>query len=417
MAQRRGTRVALLAWLLVTATARAEDGVSDREILLGSSAAYHGSSAALGVEQWRGFTAYFRRLNAQGGVAGRQIRVIAYDDQYEPLYCVANTLKLLEKDHVFALFGYVGTPTLARALPVLTRFAEHGAFLFSNFTGAQLQREAPYDKMVFNLRASYREETAGLIDHFIKVGYQRFAAFVQDDAYGQSGEDGLQRALAAHKTALVAVARYPRGMRFAESAQAQLVQILAAHPEVVIAVGAYQGCGAFIRDARLGGFGGPIANVSFVGADALLDLLLDFEKKSPRSVTTRLVNSQVVPNWSDPRSPLAQEYRQTMDRLGKELPAVPSATGKVSQPPPRRYSFTSFEGFLDAKLISEILRRAGHDLTRASFRAQAESLGGVDLGLGVPLSFSASNHQALHAVWYTTVKDGRWVELSEWKLK
>jgi ABC-type branched-subunit amino acid transport system substrate-binding protein len=403
--------------LAMLGAARAEEGITDREIVLGSSAAYHGTSAALGVEQWRGFTAFFELFNDAGGIAGRKVRVISYDDQYEPLYCVSNTLKLLEKDHVFALFGYVGTPTLVRALPVLSRFAERGAFLFSNFTGAQPQREPPYDGMVFNVRASYREETAGLVDHLLKAGYTRIAAFVQDDAYGKSGEDGLSRALAEHKKELVAVTRYPRGMKFEESAQAQLAQIKAANADVVIAVGAYQACAAFIRDARQGGFGGPIANVSFVGSDALLDLLLDYEKREHKPVTKKLVNSQVVPSWSDSRLPLVKEYRNAMDMLGMRMPEVPPATGKPAQPTPRRYSFTSLEGFLDAKVLAEILRRVGRDLTRANFRKQAESLSSLDVGLGVPVSFSAARHQALHQVWYTTVKDGRWTELTDWSLK
>jgi branched-chain amino acid transport system substrate-binding protein len=400
--------------LLATGWARAEDGVTPTEILLGSSAAYHGPSAFLGVSQWRGFTAYFNQVNASGGIHGRKIRVIAYDDEYEPLYSVANTLKLIEKDKVFALFGYVGTPTLVRALPVLARYQDSGVFLFSNFTGAQPQREPPYDKLVFNVRASYREETAGLVEHLVKLGYKRIGAFVQDDAYGKSGEEGLERALAPRDLHLVSVARYQRGMRFNEPAHVQVQQLMAAKADVVVAVGAYAGCAAFIRDARLAGFEGPIANVSFVGPDALLELLIEFESQNKKTITRRLINSQVVPNWNDSEPPILKEYRQAMDKLGNTMPQVPSATGKPTVATPRRYSFGSLEGYLNAKLLVEILRKVGPELTRARFRTVAESMPPVDLGLGVPLGFSTTNHQALHQVWYTIARDGRWVDLTNW---
>jgi ABC-type branched-subunit amino acid transport system substrate-binding protein len=313
---------------------------------------------------------------------------------------------------VFALFGYVGTPTLVRALPVLGQREASGAFMFSNFTGAQPQREAPYDKLVFNIRASYRDETAGLVEHLLKLGYKRIGAFLQDDAYGKSGEDGLARALAAHQLSLVAIARYSRGMKFEQPAVEQVRALAGA--DAVVAVGAYQGCAAFIRDARTAGFTGPIANVSFVGADALLDLLLEFEKKEHRVVSQRLINSQVVPSWNGAQPPILSEYRAAMDRLGADLPKIAPATGSSARPAPRKYSFASLEGYIDAKALVEILRRAGPELTRAGFRKTAETTPPVDLGLDVPIGFTAANHQALHEVWYTTVKSGAWVAVSDW---
>lgn len=406
--------ILLVLLMLGSPLARAEDGVTDTEIVLGSSAAYHGASAALGVEQWRGFMAYFDQINAEGGVHGRKIRVVAYDDAYDPLYAVPNTLKLLEKDKVFALFGYVGTPTLVRALPVLRRFEDRNAFLFSNFTGAQPQRDAPYDKLVYNVRASYREETAGLVEHLVKLGYKRIALYLQDDAYGKSGEDGVKRALASRSLEPVKSTTYKRGMQFGESAEAQAQLVLDAKADAVIAIGAYEGCAAFIRDVRKKGFSGPIANVSFVGPDTMLDLLSEYQKKEKQDVTHRLINSQVVPNWRDATLPLVKEYQAAMDRLGKKMPQVPPAGGNVSTVEPRRFSFTSLEGYVDARLLVEVLKRAGRDLTRESFRKAAESMGAIDLG-GVSLRFSATDHQALHRVWYTTVRGSGYETIQDWQ--
>src|SRR6266849_8650574 len=176
------TRVALIAAMSAALTAVADntDGISSNEILLGSPAAYRGQAAGLGAEQLIGSLVYFEHINQQGGVHGRKIRVIAYDDDYNPKPTVTAALRLLEKDKVFALFDSVGTPTIVELLPALKRFEGLGAFLFGNFSGAQPQREPPYDKIVFNVRASYREETKAAVDAFAAMGKKKIGSYVQD---------------------------------------------------------------------------------------------------------------------------------------------------------------------------------------------------------------------------------------------
>ena len=112
-------------------------GISPSEVLLGQSAAFTGNSASLGTELWRGAQAYFDSVNAKGGVHGRKIRVISLDDKYDGDITLQNTLSLINDKKAFALFGYVGTPTLVKALPVIQSFSAEGIFLFSDFTGAQ----------------------------------------------------------------------------------------------------------------------------------------------------------------------------------------------------------------------------------------------------------------------------------------
>jgi ABC-type branched-subunit amino acid transport system substrate-binding protein len=97
----------------------------------------------------------------------------------------------------------VGTPTVTRVLPLLKIYSNRSSYLFFPFTGAQPQREPPYNEFVFNLRASYREETEGLVDNFVKVGRNRIAVFYQADAYGRSGWDGVRRALAKYGLGIV----------------------------------------------------------------------------------------------------------------------------------------------------------------------------------------------------------------------
>jgi putative Ca2+/H+ antiporter (TMEM165/GDT1 family) len=142
---------------------------------------------------WRGATAAFAEANAAGGVNGRTVRLVVADDAYDAEKAAIAVGQLISREHVFALFGGVGTPTIVKALPVvLKHFNSDGLFYFANFTGAQTQREPPYAKAVFNVRASYREETKAMVDAFVAMGKTRIGIFVQDDAYGTSGRDGVR---------------------------------------------------------------------------------------------------------------------------------------------------------------------------------------------------------------------------------
>ncbi|MYF57515.1 MAG: ABC transporter substrate-binding protein, partial [Gammaproteobacteria bacterium] len=120
------------------------------EIVLGVSAAFSGPSRGLGTELYRGASAYFSRVNENGGINGRRIVLKMYDDGYQPDPCVENTMKLMLEDQVFLLFGYVGTPTVTRVLPLLKKFQDENIFMFFPFTGAQPQRQPPYGDFAFN---------------------------------------------------------------------------------------------------------------------------------------------------------------------------------------------------------------------------------------------------------------------------
>jgi len=392
------------ALLLLFSAADAED------LVVGVSAAFSGPSRGLGIELYRGSISYFEMINRQGGVHGKRISVKAYDDGYEPDSAIQNTIRLIEKDDVLLLFDYVGTPTVTRVLPLLPQYRDRDLFLFFPFTGAQPQRQAPYDKYVFNLRASYREETQGLVNHFLEIGRKRIAVFYQIDAYGRSGWDGVKRTLAEHGLKMVAEATYRRGTPFSESLQKQVDILKNAGPDAIVSVGSYAACAAFIRDARNSGWNVPIANVSFVGSENLLNLLLESGAKAGKNYTQNLINSQVVPSYEDTRLAAVREYRDVMKRFSQMPPAHLMDPGYKPLP----YSFVSFEGFLNAKLLVEILRRMENPLDRKSLRDAVESTGEFDLGIETPVSFGPEKHQGLDTVYYSTVENGSFHPIKDW---
>jgi len=388
--------------------------VASRTIKIGMSAAFTGTAAALGTELYRGAQAYYDEINDRGGIHGRPISVAVLDDRYEPLPCVMNTLRLLEEEGVFLLSGYVGTPTLTRALPFIKQYAqEHDEDLavVGVFTGAQPQREPPYVEYVFNIRASYRQEMMALVDQFWRAGAREFGVFYQIDAYGRSGTDGVARGLARRGATIAAEATYARGAKFEDDMSLAAKTLREGNVDVVLCTGAYQGCAAFIRSARDLGWNVPISNLSFVGSEALLGLLTEHGRKKGRDYTRAIINSQVVPSYDDDTLPGVREYRVLMD---KNNPAIPHSLRDPGYTP-RSYSFISLEGLINAKVVVEGLRRAGPHLTRRGFREGLESLRNFDLGIGAPLSFGANRHQGLDSVYFTHVENDRWVPITDWK--
>ena len=383
--------------------------VSRDEILLGTSAAFSGPSRGLGIELYRGALACFEEVNGQGGVFGRSIRLRTYDDGYQPDPSVKNTMTLMLEDDVFGLFGYVGTPTVTRVLPLLKKFQDRSILLFFPFTGAQPQREPPYGEFAFNLRASYRQETGGLVDNFVRIGRRRIAVFYQADAYGRSGWAGVRTALARHGERLAGEATYRRGTQFTSTLRRQVEILKQANPDAVICIGAYAACAAFVRDAVDLGLTVPIANLSFVGSENLLKLLAGVREDSSR-YTELLVNSQVVPSYEETTIPAVREYRELMQRHD---PSPPSEL--VTEPyTPFAQSFVSLEGFLNAKLLVEVLRRLGPEPAREALEAAMFTVRNFDLGIGESVSFSPERRQGLQRVYYTVVQDSRFVTLADW---
>ena len=384
--------------------------VAAEDFTIGMSAAFKGPTGGLGTELYRGSMAYIDYINSMGGIYGKKIRIQAYDDGYNPIPAIENTIKLIEHDKVFLLFDYVGTPTVTRVLPILKSYSDRHVYLFFPFTGAQPHRQMPYDEFVFNLRASYHQETEGLVDHLVSIGRKKIAVFYQADAYGRSGWNGVRMTLAKYGLKIVGEATYKRGTKYTENLKAQVDILRQSDADAVISIGAYAACAAFIRDARDAGWNIPIANVSFVGSEFLIDLLLRTGKEKGRDYTTHLINSQVVPSYEDTSLQAVRQYRECMDKFSPTAP--PGITEEGYKP--LRYSFVGFEGFLNAKLLVEILKRMGRNPEKSRIKELVERMKNLDIGIDAKVSFAPRKHQGLNSVYYTTFEKGRFVPIRDW---
>ena len=358
--------------------AGAETGVTEGQILLGQSAVFTGPAADLGTEMRNGALAYFNHVNAQGGVNGRKIVLKSVDDRYEPENAKLATKQLIEDDKVFALFGYVGTPTFNAAAPLIK---ESRVPLVAAFTGAESLRD-PVIRYVFNVRASYFDETEQIVQHLTSMGVDKIAVFYQNDAYGKAGLEGVTRALKKRNMEVAGTATVERNTVDVNKAVAEMAKV---KPQAVVMISAYKSCAAFIKQMKKGGMAPSFWNVSFVGSKALAKEL----DNDGRGVQI----SQVVPFPWDESIPVVREYTRLL-----------KASSTTAEP-----NFSSLEGFISAKVMVEGLKRAGRNLTRESLIRALETMDPYDVG-GFKIVYTNQDHRGSRYVDLTIIsKDQKFV--------
>jgi len=348
-------------------------GVTPKTILLGESAAFSGPAAQLGIQMNAGTKAYFDHVNAQGGVFGRKIELKTRDDRYEGNLCVENTKKFIEEDKVFALISYVGTPTTVAAMPV---FTEAKVPLIGPFTGAEALR-TPVNRYIFNVRASYYDETEKIVEQLVSTGNRKIAVFYQDDAYGQAGLKGVQIAMDKRNLKIAALGKVERNTIKVEEA---VRTINAVEPDGVVMISAYTSIAEFVRQMKKAGSTTQFHNVSFVGSKALSDALKD----EGHGVAI----SQVVPFPWSPSVPIVKEYQEILTKAGNT-----------------DFNFSSLEGYIVGKVMVEGLKRAGKDLTREKLVSALEGMNNVDLGDFI-VTFSPTSHSGSKYVDLTMIGRG-----------
>ncbi|MEO1248584.1 MAG: ABC transporter substrate-binding protein [Pseudomonadota bacterium] len=364
------------AALAASPAAIAETGVAADSITFGQAAALEGPASALGTGMRLGLMAAFEEANQAGGVHGRTLDLISYDDGYEPDRSIEQVTKLIEKDGVFSLIGAVGTPTSKATQPIAT---DAQVPFVGPFTGAGFLRDASLGNIV-NVRATYAAETEAWIQHLVdERGMEKVAILYQDDAFGRVGLAGVQAALDKRSMSLVAEGTYQRNTLAVKSA---LLEIRKAQPDAVVMVGAYKPIAEFIKLSRKVKFDPTFVNISFVGSKALAaELGEDGEG---------VIISQVVPFPWDASVPLVKNYQAAL-----------KAIDPAAEP-----GFVTLEGYMVGRLAIEALREAGKDVTRESFLAAFANKGTFDLG-GVSLTFGSDDNQGMDDVFLTTIqKDG-----------
>jgi len=174
--------------------------------------------------------------------------------------------------------------------------------------------------------------------------------------------------------------------------EAGLKQVMAARPEAVIIAGPYAPAAAIVKQAHMAGWRPQFLTVSFVGTE-------EFIKEAGPDAESTII-TQVMPPYDRTEYPTVALYRQCLNKYS----------------PGEAPTFVSLEGFVDAMVLVEGLKRAGKDVTREKLIAGIESIHQMNAGLGpkLLLNYGPSDHKGVENVYPTIVKGGQAVLLTDW---
>ncbi|MBJ7533054.1 ABC transporter substrate-binding protein [Rhodomicrobium vannielii ATCC 17100] len=359
-------------------------GVSDNEIRFGASLPFTGPNKDYGYQIRVGIETAFKKVNDEGGVHGRTLRLIAADDGYEPARTAETMKQLYDNEQVFGFIGNFGTATAAVAAPYAL---ERKALFYAGYSGASVLRRDPPDRYVFNYRASYAEETETVVRYLVKVKRlkpDQIAVFMQQDGFGEAGYAGVTKAMRALRGGdggSILKMTYPRNSLDVEPA-INLLKAAKTPIKAVVMVATYRAAAKFIEKSREAVPGLIYTNISAVGPIALRDELMLLGPKFASGV----IVTEVVPAVEG-YSSLILEYKSALSKYFKgESP-----------------DYVSLEYYVAAQIMIEALRRAGPQLDSEKLVEAFENMRDFDLGLGSPVSFSRSDHQGSHKVWGTVL--------------
>lgn len=377
----------LWLWVSIAKLGAQTPGVTDKDISIGSCAALEGPSSFLGRETVVGAETYFEMVNEEGGVNGRKVRLYSFDDSYDPAKTQTCWEKLMAQK-VFALGFFVGTPTAVKYVP----WAESKEIpLVGLFTGAQTLY-TPLRRWVINVRASYFDETREQIDGLWNtLHYRKIGVIYPDDAFGSAVLQGVEAALKTNGAEPAAAASYTRQTSQVGEA---IDKVKAVNPEAVIVVGPSNTVTPVLKQAHAKGWKPLFLTVSFVGTDDLI------QTAGPDA--EGMVITQVVPPYYLTDLRTVALYRRTLQKY------MPNS----------RPNFVSLEGFADAMVMVEGLKRAGKDLTREGLIQAIESMHEMDMGLGpqLKLGYSSKSHKGFDHVIPTIIRGGRAVPFTDWTI-
>lgn len=365
-----------VAAITVSTLAAAEPGVTDNSITLGMTSPFTGTNGVYGNDMRQVIQTYFDQVNKAGGVNGRKINLVALDDGYETDRAVANTKTLINEKNVFALLASYGSSPTTEAMN--TVFGPAKVPLVGTISGAGSLREPisqnPNGRYMFNVRASYADETEAIVNQLVSLGLKNIAVFYQNDGFGKSGLDGVTVALKKHNLAPTAAATVERN---SVDVTAAVEAIAKSKPQAVVMVTLYKPTAAFVKAMKKAGQSPMFMTLSPVGTEQLVAEL----GPDARGIGI----SQVMPYPFNDIVPMVRDYQKL----------VGAKAG---------YSYYGIEAYAMARVMVDALKRMGKDPSREKLMAALESTS-LDMG-GLKVAYSATNRQGSRFVELTVIGPG-----------
>jgi branched-chain amino acid transport system substrate-binding protein len=369
--------------LLTAAAAAAEPGVTDTEIVLGCSNSFSGPLAFTGEQATKfGVDLYFKMINEAGGIHGRRVRTVYYDDGDRPQDAVANTRKLVEQDGLFAVIAPQGTPPVVATLAYLE---SNKVPLLFPLQGSPIVRGRPW---VFSGMTLYDRQSRMMIDYLVgRRKYKTFGVLYQDDEYGKAFLTSLEKDLERHKLKITVAEPVKRGVN---DVSAQIVKLQAARPQVTFLVLTPPAGAQALKERQKIGWTGTV----MVSAGPLTD------ERHLALAGDAAEGVEGLSLWPDP--------------VTSELPGVKTYRGAMQKyfgkNEPNRYSLS---GYFAAVLFSEGARRVGPALTREGLVNALEGIRGWESGILPPITIGP-DHETQRQGFWVKVENGRFKQLTDW---
>lgn len=345
-----------------------------QDIVIGQSVPLSGTNADIGRDMRDGSLAIFNKLNTSNPLGGRKIQLVTLDNANNRQRAAENSQQLVNQG-ALALFGYNSATNSVDALPLV---AQNNMLFFAPFSGSMSLRSHPN---VYTIRASYKDEALKILDAKRSVGANKAVVVYYDDEVGRSNYEAVASTFAEQGL------ERPRGVavkRGGAAVDAAVVEAIAKdNPHYVLATTQFNVVGEFLKIANDKGTNIPVAALSFVNPDELVE--------SVGNLARGTVVAQVMPS---PRSsnqisvPLMKECAEALNALNGA-----------------RLNYTSLESCIGAKVLVEALKKAGPQVTRASLLQAMGNLGRVDLK-GYSLNFSNGQRHGSNWVELTILSRG-----------
>ncbi len=356
-------------------------GVTKDKIVTGAWIAMSGALAYPGTSFMNSTESYFKYINDQGGINGRKLEYIAYNDDYEPPKSVAAAKKLLEKDHAFMFITPMGTGTTAAVRPIAE---ETKTIIFGPGTASPMFT-IPYNPLFYLTVINIYDQMYLVVDYLVKErGVKKIALFGAKGEIGQMTREGTVERLKKYG---LDIATYDEAGPTDVDVSAQFNKIRAAGADAVI--------------------------ISATPKPASL-MLLEMQKNNwkPLTVLYGTITDQVpamakeaaegvlcVQMYPPPESnlPEIQKHRDIMKKyLNKDI-----------------NTYTIW-GYINAKIVVEVLKRLGNNITTESFIRESEKLRNWDTGLGLKITFTPTSHDGSRMAYFSIVKGGKLEKFRDW---
>jgi branched-chain amino acid transport system substrate-binding protein len=337
-----------------------DEGASDSEIRIGNTNPYSGNASAYGAIG-KTIEAYFRMVNEQGGVNGRKITFISYDDGYSPPKTVELVRRLVEEDKVLFVFQTLGTASNAAIQRYLNQKQIPQLFVASGASKWGNPKQFPW---TMGWQPDYVTEAIiyarDIAEH---VKDAQIGVLMQNDDYGKDYLTGFKQGLAANAGKIVQVATYEVTDPTVDS---QVIQLKNSGANVFFNITTPKFAAQAIRKASVIGWK-PLHYLNNVSTSVGAVMKLAGFEASQGIITTAYLKDATDPQWD--ASPDMVAWQTFMDKY------LPQGD--------KRSSFHIY-GYAVSSTLIEVIKRCGDNLTRANIMYQAANLKGLEVPLLLP---------------------------------